>query len=137
MWPRVKQQVLGLWQTLRLPSRHYSLGFLTVAGFIAGILFWGGFNTALEATNTEAFCTSCHEMQDNVFEELKTTIHYSNRSGVRVRKRLNAVESLQRKKQICPYCEKPGVRRQAVGIWTCFKCGKTFAGHAYSLKRQV
>lgn len=83
MWPRVKQQVLGLWQTLRLPSRHYSLGFLTVAGFIAGILFWGGFNTALEATNTEAFCTSCHEMQDNVFEELKTTIHYSNRSGVR------------------------------------------------------
>ena len=83
MWSRTKARILDLWRTLRLPSRHYSLGFLTVAGFIAGILFWGGFNTALEATNTEAFCTSCHEMQDNVFEELKTTIHYSNRSGVR------------------------------------------------------
>ena len=48
-----------------------------------GILFWGGFNTALELTNTERFCISCHEMRDNVFAELKRTIHYSNRSGVR------------------------------------------------------
>ena len=68
---------------MRRPSVHYSLGFLTMGGFIAGIVFWGGFNTALEATNTEAFCIGCHEMRDNVFEELKPTIHYSNRSGVR------------------------------------------------------
>ncbi|UTA55346.1 cytochrome c3 family protein [Lysobacter soli] len=71
------------WLTLRRPSVHYSLGFLVAAGFVAGIVFWGGFNTALEATNTEEFCTSCHEMRDNVFQELKTTIHYTNRSGVR------------------------------------------------------
>jgi cytochrome c-type protein NapC len=68
---------------LRKPAVHYSLGFLTIGGFIAGILFWGAFDTALEATNTEAFYTSCHEMRNNVFEELKPTIHYSNRSGVR------------------------------------------------------
>src|SRR5690606_41688889 len=54
-----------LWMTLRSPSRYYSLGFLTVAGFVAGVLFWGGFNTALEATNTERFCTSCHEMRED------------------------------------------------------------------------
>lgn len=71
------------WRTLRSPSVHYSLGFLTLGGFIAGIVFWGGFNTAMEATNTEEFCTGCHEMHDNVFAELKTTIHYTNRSGVR------------------------------------------------------
>jgi cytochrome c-type protein NapC len=71
------------WHTLRSPSVHYSLGFLTLGGFVAGIIFWGGFNTAMEATNSEQFCTSCHEMHDNVFQELKTTIHYSNRSGVR------------------------------------------------------
>ena len=65
------------------PAVHYSLGFLTIGGFVAGILFWGAFNTALEATNTEEFCTSCHEMRDNPFKELKTTIHYTNRSGVR------------------------------------------------------
>ena len=65
------------------PPRYLSLAFLTLGGFVAGVMFWGGFNTALEATNTEAFCTSCHEMKSNVFEELKSTIHYTNRSGVR------------------------------------------------------
>ncbi|RED52120.1 NapC/NirT family cytochrome c [Aestuariispira insulae] len=68
---------------LMRPSVHYSLGFLTIGGFIAGIIFWGGFNTALEYTNTEQFCIGCHEMRENVFAELKPTIHYSNRSGVR------------------------------------------------------
>jgi cytochrome c-type protein NapC len=37
----------------------------------------------MELTNTEKFCTGCHEMRDNVFAELKSTIHYTNRSGVR------------------------------------------------------
>jgi cytochrome c-type protein NapC len=71
------------WQTINRPSTYYSLGFLTLGGFIAGVVFWGAFNTALEMTSTEAFCTGCHEMHDNTFAELKTTIHYSNRSGVR------------------------------------------------------
>ena len=71
------------WDTFRRPSVHYSLGFLTIGGFIGGIVFWGGFNTAMEATNTEAFCTGCHEMRTNTFAELKSTIHYTNRSGVR------------------------------------------------------
>jgi cytochrome c-type protein NapC len=75
--------LVGFWRQFSRPARHLSLGFLTLGGFIAGIFFWGGFNTALEATNTETFCVSCHEMEDNVFEELKTTIHYTNRSGVR------------------------------------------------------
>jgi cytochrome c-type protein NapC len=72
-----------LWKTITSPSRYLSLGVLTLGGFIGGVIFWGGFNTALEATNTEKFCVSCHEMQDNVFAELKSTIHYTNRSGVR------------------------------------------------------
>jgi len=71
------------WGVINRPSVHYSLGFLTLGGFIGGIIFWGAFNTAMEATNTERFCTGCHEMRDNVFAELKSTIHYSNRSGVR------------------------------------------------------
>ncbi len=27
-------------------------------------IFWGGFNTAMEATNTMKFCVSCHEMEE-------------------------------------------------------------------------
>lgn len=65
------------------PATHLSLGFLTIGGFVMGVIFWGGFNTALEVTNTEQFCISCHEMRNNVYEELKPTIHYTNRSGVR------------------------------------------------------
>jgi cytochrome c-type protein NapC len=71
------------WVVVRRPSAYYGLGFLTVGGFVAGIIFWGGFNTALEVTNTERFCTSCHEMRDNVYQEIQTTIHFTNRSGVR------------------------------------------------------
>ncbi len=51
--------------------------------FILGIIFWGGFNLAMEKTNSLEFCISCHEMQDNVYQEYKPTIHYSNRTGVR------------------------------------------------------
>jgi cytochrome c-type protein NapC len=51
--------------------------------FVAGIVFWGGFNTAMEWTNREAFCISCHEMRDNVYAEYRNTVHYQNRTGVR------------------------------------------------------
>lgn len=71
------------WDLLSKPSLHFSLGFLTLGGFIAGIIFWGGFNTAMEVTNTEPFCIACHEMQSNPYQELQGTIHWSNRSGVR------------------------------------------------------
>jgi len=50
---------------------------------IIGVIFWGGFNTAMEVTNTLDFCISCHEMEENVFREYQKTIHYTNRSGVR------------------------------------------------------
>ena len=71
------------WLIFSRPSVHFGLGFLTLGGFLAGIIFWGGFNTALEVTNTEAFCIGCHEMRNNVYEELQTTVHFSNGSGVR------------------------------------------------------
>ncbi len=64
--------------------RKWVLGLGAVAlVFVAGIVFWGGFNTAMEMTNREAFCIGCHEMEDNVFKEYRNTVHYSNRSGVR------------------------------------------------------
>ena len=80
---RLLDTVKALRASLTTPSKYFGLGFLTIGGFIAGIVFWGGFNTALEVTNTEAFCISCHEMRNNVYVELQSTIHYTNRSGVR------------------------------------------------------
>ena len=56
---------------------------LLVVGIILGVILWGGFNTAMEATNTETFCISCHEMEATVYQELQETIHFTNRTGVR------------------------------------------------------
>src|SRR5690606_37661675 len=79
MWKLIKDY----WYRFRRPATYISMGTLSLGGFIAGIIFWGGFNTALEYTNTEKFCISCHEMETNVYQELTSTIHYTNRSGVR------------------------------------------------------
>ena len=67
----------------RRPSKTMALGTLLSVGFVAGVMFWGGFNWSMEMTNTEEFCITCHEMEDNVYQEYKETIHYSNRTGVR------------------------------------------------------
>ncbi len=72
-----------LWHFISRPSPRYALGILVVVGGIGGILFWGAFNWALELSNTESFCISCHEMRSTVYEELKKTVHYRNTSGVR------------------------------------------------------
>ena len=74
--------IKSLINKMRRPSTA-TLGSLLIAGFVAGVIFWGGFNTAMEATNTEAFCIGCHEMEENVYQEYKDTIHYSNRTCVR------------------------------------------------------
>ena len=37
----------------RRPAVHLSFGFLALGGFIAGVVFWGAFNTAMELTNTD------------------------------------------------------------------------------------
>ncbi|PLX35932.1 MAG: hypothetical protein C0606_17755 [Hyphomicrobiales bacterium] len=74
-----------------MTDRNSSLGRRGLAGLIGilavgaviGVMFWGGFNWVVEMTNTEAFCISCHEMKDNVYEEYTETVHYYNRSGVR------------------------------------------------------
>lgn len=48
---------------------------------IGGLLAAGG-KVSLDRTNTLEFCTSCHEMRDNNFEEYSHTIHARNRTGV-------------------------------------------------------
>ncbi len=71
-----------LWDWFWSPVPVLSFGFTLIAGFLAGILFWGGFHWTLELTNTEEFCVSCHTMETNL-GEYRETIHYNNHSGVR------------------------------------------------------
>ena len=71
------------WRFIASPSGVFSLGLLVFVGFGAGIVFWGGFHWALEMTNREEFCISCHEMKDNVYAEYQGSVHQNNSSGVR------------------------------------------------------
>lgn len=65
-------------------ASRYSFLAISSVFFAGGILFWGGFHTAVDMSNTLEFCTTCHEMRDSVYQEYKQTTHYSNRSGIRV-----------------------------------------------------
>lgn len=69
----------AFWTRLKSPSKA-AAGVVLFLGFAGGLLFWGAFNTGMEATNTEEFCSGCHAP---IVAEIQETIHWSNRSGVR------------------------------------------------------
>jgi len=74
--------ISAIWNLIKLYIQQYPVAGLATV-FLCGILAWGSFNWSLEITNTEKFCISCHEMRNNVFQEYKTSVHYSNTTGVR------------------------------------------------------
>ncbi len=90
--PTAKQSRMRQLRDFFFRPSTLSLSAVVAIGMISGLVFWGGFNTGMEATNQLGFCTSCHEMRDTVYQEYKETIHYKNRSGVRA---------------ICPDCHVP------------------------------
>jgi len=66
-------------------------------------------------------------------KKTKSAGRFGARYGKRVRVKIVNVEQKQRKKQKCPYCKKPGVKRLSKGIWHCKKCNKKFASDTYYL----
>ena len=52
----------------------------------------------------------------------------------KVKERLVAVESKQRKKQDCPFCNGRAKRKNKA-IWECKKCGKIFAGGVFTINK--
>ena len=58
---------------------------------------------------------------------------FGARYGKRAKKKVAEIEVKQRKKQVCPYCKHPGVKRIAKGIWICKKCKRKFSAGAYHL----
>ena len=68
-------------------------------------------------------------------KKVKAAGRFGARYGRSVRIKITDVESNQRKKQQCPFCNGTA-KRLSKGIWQCKKCAKKFAGHAYYLKRE-
>ena len=59
---------------------------------------------------------------------------FKARYGRKTRKKFAEIETQQRNLYKCPYCNYVKVKRIAVGIWYCRKCGAKFAGQAYTVK---
>ncbi|MFH2028244.1 MAG: 50S ribosomal protein L37ae [Nanoarchaeota archaeon] len=66
-----------------------------------------------------------------------TTKRFGARYGRKTKKRFGIVEAEQRKLHKCPYCNAVKVKRVALGIWNCRKCGVKFTGRAYSIKKEA
>lgn len=72
-----------LWRWFWSPSGRFAWGGIFLVGVISGVILWGGFHTILEVTNTQAFCTSCHEMSAFIQPEYEESPHFQNAAGVR------------------------------------------------------
>ena len=59
------------------------------------------------------------------------TGRFGARYGVSVRRNAGMAMRKKSAKYTCPVCQYRKVTRKSVGIWSCGKCGHTFAGGAW------
>ena len=64
-------------------------------------------------------------------QKAKATARFGARYGVSVRRNAGHALAQKNAKSPCPVWHSRQVTRQAVGIWSCGKCGHTFAGGAW------
>jgi cytochrome c-type protein NapC len=64
------------------PSMKAPVVVLLLAGVGVGVVSVIVFDFAMASTNTQKFCTSCHEMATGPFVLLQDTTHFNNKSGV-------------------------------------------------------
>ncbi|MEK6875238.1 MAG: 50S ribosomal protein L37ae [Nanoarchaeota archaeon] len=66
-------------------------------------------------------------------KKAKSAGRFGARYGKKVKDKLVKVESKQRQKQKCTFCNRFGVKRVSKGIWQCKKCRKKFASNTFYL----
>jgi large subunit ribosomal protein L37Ae len=69
-------------------------------------------------------------------EKLTSVKRFGTRYGRTLKLKYGQIEVEQRKKHKCPYCSNAAVKRIAVGIWNCKKCGVKFTGKAYTIAKK-
>lgn len=68
-------------------------------------------------------------------KKLKSGNKFGVRYGRRNRDKFAKIENEQRKLHQCPACRDDKVKRVSAGIWSCKKCGVTFASKAYTVDK--
>lgn len=62
---------------------------------------------------------------------------FGTRYGRKLREKVAFIEKEKQKSTKCPYCNYDKVKRLAVGIWNCKKCGAKFTGKAYTISKEL
>ncbi|MFA5082887.1 MAG: NapC/NirT family cytochrome c [Hydrogenophilaceae bacterium] len=83
MLEKLRRTVLLLPRALSGRMHGKALPAFMLSGALLGAVGGIGFDTAIGRTSETEFCLSCHEMK-TLQTELAQTVHFSNRSGVRV-----------------------------------------------------
>lgn len=68
-------------------------------------------------------------------KKVKAAGRFGARYGRRVRTKIADIESSQRKKQACIFCDGTA-KRLSKGIWFCKKCNKKFAHNIIMLPKK-
>ncbi|MFT5314643.1 MAG: nitrate/TMAO reductase-like tetraheme cytochrome c subunit [Candidatus Krumholzibacteriia bacterium] len=71
------------WQFIVQPTSRWSLGLLILIGIIFGLILSISFDATMHATSTDEFCIRCHEINDNVGQEVIGTTHDINATGIK------------------------------------------------------
>src|SRR3989338_2550629 len=69
-------------------------------------------------------------------EKLTSVKRFGTRYGRTMKLKFGKIETEQRKKHKCPYCDAFQVKRLSAGIWECRKCHIKFSGRAYTLVKK-
>lgn len=62
-----------------------------------------------------------------------STKRFGARYGARLKKKFAEIESQQKAKYPCPYCNYIKVKRVSMGVWQCNTCNAKFSSKAYSV----
>ncbi len=65
-----------------------------------------------------------------------STKRFGPRYGRHLKEKVAEIEKGYKGRHKCPYCNKKGAKRAAIGIWFCKLCKTKFTGRAYSIGKK-
>ncbi|RLG21118.1 50S ribosomal protein L37ae [Candidatus Micrarchaeota archaeon] len=69
--------------------------------------------------------------------KLGSAARYGARYSSVLKQKVNKIEKIQKRPQICPQCGRKSLKRVSFAIWECSKCGLIMAGGAYSPRTRI
>ena len=79
----IRTTLTRLWRWLSSPHPKRALGVLVGVGLVLGVAGLLAFDASMEATSTDEFCLSCHELEVNIGIDYETRSHAVNARGFR------------------------------------------------------